>query len=205
MTAITASRPWPVTPRPANSRRLGPQREASRRAVPQLSSPACAGTDTALFFPDSTQGAAAAKAICQGCPARAACLQGAIDRGEQHGVWGGAYFEGKERREIARRAAAAKPVRAAAGEPAVQAAGSRMPRNLPPMDKAEWLGRLRPTHGSIRAIAKAAGVGKATAAMYLDLLELDPGSQARVRAGTLYPEAAAAAVRVARGGRRRAS
>jgi WhiB family redox-sensing transcriptional regulator len=30
-----------------------------------------------------------AKHLCAGCPAREACLSGALQRGEPHGVWGG--------------------------------------------------------------------------------------------------------------------
>jgi WhiB family redox-sensing transcriptional regulator len=30
-----------------------------------------------------------AKAMCRGCPARIACLAGALERGEPWGVWGG--------------------------------------------------------------------------------------------------------------------
>jgi WhiB family redox-sensing transcriptional regulator len=34
-----------------------------------------------------------AKAYCQPCPVRAACLAGAIERAESCGVWGGEIFE----------------------------------------------------------------------------------------------------------------
>jgi WhiB family redox-sensing transcriptional regulator len=33
-----------------------------------------------------------AKAYCQQCPLRAACLAGALERGEPCGVWGGEIF-----------------------------------------------------------------------------------------------------------------
>ncbi|WP_051854708.1 WhiB family transcriptional regulator [Streptomyces sp. NRRL B-1347] len=30
-----------------------------------------------------------AKGICSGCPVRMTCLQGALERDERHGIWGG--------------------------------------------------------------------------------------------------------------------
>jgi Transcription factor WhiB len=56
---------------------------------------ACAAADPCLFFPEPGDVAteAAAKAICAGCPVRAACYAGAIGRGERWGVWGGTNLE----------------------------------------------------------------------------------------------------------------
>jgi len=53
-----------------------------------------------------------AKSFCTDCPVRAACLAGALDRGEPWGVWGGEIFErgaviarkrprGRPRKEVA--------------------------------------------------------------------------------------------------------
>jgi WhiB family transcriptional regulator, redox-sensing transcriptional regulator len=42
-----------------------------------------------LFFAESPQDVEQAKAMCQGCRARLACLAGALERGEPWGVWGG--------------------------------------------------------------------------------------------------------------------
>jgi WhiB family transcriptional regulator, redox-sensing transcriptional regulator len=42
-----------------------------------------------LFFADDPSGIALAKGMCADCPARAACLDGALQRGEPWGVWGG--------------------------------------------------------------------------------------------------------------------
>jgi WhiB family redox-sensing transcriptional regulator len=42
-----------------------------------------------LFFAESPQGVEQAKAMCRGCPARLACLAGALERREPWGVWGG--------------------------------------------------------------------------------------------------------------------
>jgi WhiB family redox-sensing transcriptional regulator len=42
-----------------------------------------------------------AKGICQTCPVRERCLDEAMARGEQYGVWGG--LDAEERRELERR------------------------------------------------------------------------------------------------------
>jgi WhiB family redox-sensing transcriptional regulator len=45
--------------------------------------------DPELFFAEAPEDVEAAKALCQGCRARANCLEGALDRREPWGVWGG--------------------------------------------------------------------------------------------------------------------
>lgn len=45
-----------------------------------------------IFFSEELQDIAAAKTICAGCPVIAECLEGAIDRREPWGVWGGQLF-----------------------------------------------------------------------------------------------------------------
>lgn len=42
-----------------------------------------------LFFAESPRDVEQAKALCQGCGARMACLTGAIGRREPCGIWGG--------------------------------------------------------------------------------------------------------------------
>jgi len=42
-----------------------------------------------LFFAEAPSDVEAAKALCQGCRIRVACLEGALDRREPWGVWGG--------------------------------------------------------------------------------------------------------------------
>lgn len=63
--------------------------------------PACTapGIDPDLFFPDAddTYGIAWAKRVCAACPFRAECLQGAMDRAEAWGVWGGLSEEERPR------------------------------------------------------------------------------------------------------------
>ncbi len=48
-----------------------------------------AGTMTGLFFSEELQDIAAAKQICALCPVMAQCLEGALERREPWGVWGG--------------------------------------------------------------------------------------------------------------------
>lgn len=49
----------------------------------------CWSTDPDLFFAESPTDVETAKALCIGCPARLACLAGALERSEVYGVWGG--------------------------------------------------------------------------------------------------------------------
>jgi|SRR6185437_12601628 WhiB family redox-sensing transcriptional regulator len=45
--------------------------------------------DPELFFAEAPTDVEAAKVLCQGCRIRVACLEGALDRREPWGVWGG--------------------------------------------------------------------------------------------------------------------
>ena len=56
-----------------------------------LSGAACTTADPDLFFPEPGDELSErrAKAVCAGCPVRAACLTGAIDRAEPAGIFGG--------------------------------------------------------------------------------------------------------------------
>lgn len=49
----------------------------------------CQAHDPDLWFADTPSDVERAKALCEGCPVRSACLAGAIDRREPTGVWGG--------------------------------------------------------------------------------------------------------------------
>lgn len=51
------------------------------------------GTLTALFFSDVNVDIARAKAICRRCSLAASCLDGALEREEPWGVWGGELIE----------------------------------------------------------------------------------------------------------------
>ena len=51
------------------------------------------GTLTPLFFSDVNVDIARAKAICRRCSLAASCLEGALEREEPWGVWGGELIE----------------------------------------------------------------------------------------------------------------
>jgi WhiB family transcriptional regulator, redox-sensing transcriptional regulator len=53
----------------------------------------CRVNDPELWFADKPADLEAAKELCQDCPARVACLSGALERRETWGVWGGEIFE----------------------------------------------------------------------------------------------------------------
>lgn len=56
---------------------------AACRAVPNAAD---------LFFSEDIGEIAAAKRVCGGCPVLAECLEGALERREPFGVWGGQLF-----------------------------------------------------------------------------------------------------------------
>lgn len=53
----------------------------------------CRAQDPDLWFSESPAQLHRAKTVCADCPARAACLAGAIRRREPWGVWGGEIFQ----------------------------------------------------------------------------------------------------------------
>src|SRR5262245_41494276 len=53
----------------------------------------CRQYDPDLWFADVPADLEVAKALCGGCPLKAECLAGAIERAEPWGVWGGEIFE----------------------------------------------------------------------------------------------------------------
>lgn len=52
----------------------------------------CRVNDPELWFAESPSDVEHAKALCSDCPVRALCLDGALDRREPWGVWGGQLF-----------------------------------------------------------------------------------------------------------------
>ena len=52
----------------------------------------CRVNEAELFFAESPSDVELAKALCLGCPVRAECLAGALERREPWGVWGGELF-----------------------------------------------------------------------------------------------------------------
>ena len=72
----------------------------------------CRVEDPDLWFAETPADLEQAKAFCQDCPARSACLVGALERREPWGVWGGEIFDhgvviprkrprGRPRKEVA--------------------------------------------------------------------------------------------------------
>jgi WhiB family transcriptional regulator, redox-sensing transcriptional regulator len=53
----------------------------------------CQVQDADLWFAETPVELEQAKTFCASCPARLACLSGAIEREEPWGVWGGEIFE----------------------------------------------------------------------------------------------------------------
>jgi WhiB family transcriptional regulator, redox-sensing transcriptional regulator len=52
----------------------------------------CHRQNPQLWFSDQPADLQVAKEYCQPCPMRRACLAGAVERHEPHGVWGGEIF-----------------------------------------------------------------------------------------------------------------
>jgi WhiB family redox-sensing transcriptional regulator len=50
-------------------------------------------SDPELFFAEKPQDISQAKSLCRRCPVRLACLEGALERGEPWGVWGGELLQ----------------------------------------------------------------------------------------------------------------
>ena len=71
-----------------------------------------AGTMSGLFFSDELQDIATAKRVCALCPVMAQCLEGALERREPWGVWGGQLLlNGKVPQSKRRRGRPAKVAR----------------------------------------------------------------------------------------------
>ncbi|MGA5564306.1 WhiB family transcriptional regulator [Streptomyces platensis] len=80
----------------------------SADTAPARPRPICADEDPELFFPIGDSGPARlqieeAKAHCRRCPLMESCLEGALERNEHYGVWGGTDED--ERRALKRRSA----------------------------------------------------------------------------------------------------
>src|SRR5258707_12842381 len=64
----------------------------ARRAA-DLGNPLPCSDDTQLWFSEHPADLELAKAMCETCPLRRACLAGGIDPAEPFGVWGGGMFQ----------------------------------------------------------------------------------------------------------------
>ena len=67
----------------------GPEPTENREWWAQARCNDLAGTMSGLFFSEELQDIATAKRICELCPTMAQCLEGALERREPWGVWGG--------------------------------------------------------------------------------------------------------------------
>ena len=70
----------------------------------------CKQMDPDIFFPIPTDRLAVeyAKSLCHGCPVQMRCRTDALNRGEEHGVWGGLDEDELRAVRKIRRAAAAQ-------------------------------------------------------------------------------------------------
>lgn len=64
---------------------------------------ACRDMDPELFFPQSSETASQATAVCATCAVRAECLEYSLEARERFGVWGG--LTEKQRRQLLRQTA----------------------------------------------------------------------------------------------------
>lgn len=69
---------------------LGELHDVASRAARELLP--CRANDPELWFAESPADVEHAKALCVDCPVRAMCLEGALERREPWGVWGGELF-----------------------------------------------------------------------------------------------------------------
>lgn len=69
---------------------VGPAHSEELRVQARCADPS--GQLTGLFFSEEIPEIRRAKAICRGCEVRILCLQGALERREPCGVWGGELF-----------------------------------------------------------------------------------------------------------------
>ena len=70
---------------------------------PWMDKARCAGMPLNFFFPDKGRSPNAAKAFCEPCPAKDACLEFALKNNERFGVFGGKSERERRRIAVARR------------------------------------------------------------------------------------------------------
>lgn len=95
-----SSRTWPAGPPPATTTpdqatdRSAQTRRAAAAAFDSLVATMvpCRQNDPELWFAERSAEVEQAKALCRQCPLRQGCLDGAVQRREPWGVWGGEVF-----------------------------------------------------------------------------------------------------------------
>ena len=89
---------WEIARKKEQARRQALLRQVRRGEIPIVGPAACtqmSGDRAArvrVFFSQDRKVIDQAKAICAGCPRRESCLEGALERREPWGVWGGELF-----------------------------------------------------------------------------------------------------------------
>jgi WhiB family redox-sensing transcriptional regulator len=150
-----------TNPPPQNSRRNWRDRAECRKPV----------HDPETWWPIGTTNPAAvaqankAKRVCRGCPVLEACLQGALDTGQDTGIWGG--LDEDERRKMRRRAAERRQ------RPDVDPAALRLADRRRDAIRRMVIGQRLP----VRHVARRLGVTQALAGEAIRLLGLDPVDQ----------------------------
>lgn len=92
MTAPRPERPRPDRPRPDTPRPERPRPELLLGPKGWEHAAACRGLATGDFFSDDVDDISAAKRVCLHCEVRSECLDSAVARREQSGIWGGHLF-----------------------------------------------------------------------------------------------------------------
>lgn len=137
---------------------------------------ACSLEDPELFFPIGSSGAAElqttqAKSVCWRCPSMDACLEWALETGQESGVWGGLAED--ERRAL--KQAPARPIEIP--EPSNPKRGShRYPGYATAVDgilgtRLEEVQALMERHASVHDMAAALGTNMPTIRKVLERLE----------------------------------
>ena len=89
---------WEIARKKEQARRQALLRQVQDGEIPIIGPAACtqmSGDRAArvrVFFSQDRKVIDQAKAICAGCPRRESCLEGALERREPWGVWGGELF-----------------------------------------------------------------------------------------------------------------
>ena len=98
---------WAYYPHAARGRLDGGPAKEIRMDTNWMARGNCATQPPDTFFPSDGVGVEIAKRICEGCPVQEPCLEYALHRRIDHGVWGGCSERQRRRILRARRLATA--------------------------------------------------------------------------------------------------